>query len=267
MLAGKVAIVTGGAGGIGSATVRTLARHGARVVVADVADDRIAPVVESVRAAGGEVVGFAADVADETSVRELVDFAVATYGRLDILHNNAAATDVVRQDYDVCAVALEVWERTLAVNLTGPMLGCRFAIPPMLASGGGSIINTASVAGLRAEREHVSYGVSKAGLVLLTKHVAVSYGKRGIRCNAVAPGVIMTPTARLRHDGWVEGMQRIHHSPRLGEPDDIAGVVAFLASDASMFVNGAVIEVDGAMTALLPGLDGLLTDHDRQSAH
>jgi NAD(P)-dependent dehydrogenase (short-subunit alcohol dehydrogenase family) len=262
-LAGKVAIVTGGAGGIGSATVRMMAAQGASVVVADVDGSDIDGVVEQVRSAGGDAVGFVSDVSQEASVRDLVGFAVATFGRLDILHNNAAASDAVRMDYDVCDVGLDIWHRILDVNLTGPMLGCRLAIPVMLSTGGGSIINTASVAGIRAEREHVTYGVSKAGLILLTKHVAVRFGKQGIRCNAIAPGVVLTPKARTRHDEWIAGMERIHHTPRLGEPDDIAAVAAFLASDAAAFVNGAVIEVDGAMTALLPGLDEMLTVRDR----
>jgi NAD(P)-dependent dehydrogenase (short-subunit alcohol dehydrogenase family) len=262
-LAGKVAIITGGAGGIGSATVRMMAAQGALVVVADVDGSDIDGVVDHVRSSGGVAAGFVTDVSDEGSVRAMVEHAVTTFGRLDILHNNAAASDAVRLDYDVCDVGLDIWHRILDVNLTGPMLGCRFAIPAMLQTGGGSIINTASVAGIRAEREHVTYGVSKAGLILLTKHVAVRFGKQGIRCNAIAPGVVLTPKARTRHDAWIAGMERIHHSPRLGQPDDIAAMAAFLASDAAAFVNGAVIEVDGAMTALLPGLDEMLTVRDR----
>lgn len=263
-LAGKVAIVTGGAGGIGAATARRMASVGARVVVVDVAASAIDDVVASVAQAGGTAAGFLADVSDVESVREMVDFAIATYGGLDVLHNNAAAGDTVRRDYDVVDVDLAVWDEILAVNLTGPMLGCRFAIPHMLQRGGGAIINTASVAGIRAEREHVTYGVSKAGLIHLTKHVAVRYGKQGIRCNAIAPGVVVTPKARLRqNEAWMTGMARVHHSPRLGDPDDIAHVAAFLASDAATFINGAVLTVDGAMTALLPGLDAMPTDRDR----
>ena len=263
-LTGKVAIVTGAAGGIGSATARRMAAAGAQVIVADVNTSALDEVVDGIVEAGGTAVGCAADVSDVESVRAMVAFAVSTYGGLHILHNNAAAAEAVRRDYDVVDVDLSVWNEILSVNLTGPMLGCRFAIPEILSSGGGSIINTASVAGLRAEREHVTYGVSKAGLIHLTKHVAVRYGKQGIRCNAIAPGVVVTPKARLRQDeSWMAGMARVHHSPRLGDPDDIAHVATFLASDAAAFVNGAVLTVDGAMTALLPGLDALLTDRDR----
>jgi NAD(P)-dependent dehydrogenase (short-subunit alcohol dehydrogenase family) len=221
-------------------------------------------VVATVRARGGTAAGFVADVADESNVRDMIDFAVTTYGALDVLHNNAAASVAVRQDYDVVDVALETWHEILGVNLTGPMLGCKYAIPHMLERGRGSIINTTSVAGIRAEREHVSYGVSKAGLILLTKHVAVRFGKRGIRCNAIAPGLIVTPRALARQDpSWFEGMAKVHHSPRLGEPDDIAQMATFLASDAAAFVNGSVMHVDGGAMALLPGLDELLTDRDR----
>jgi NAD(P)-dependent dehydrogenase (short-subunit alcohol dehydrogenase family) len=265
-LAGRVAIVTGGAGGIGSATVKRMAAEGARVVIADIEAPEIDTVVDAVAESGGLASGFVADVSDADSVREMVAFTVSTYGRLDILHNNAAATSAVGQDSDVVDVDLAIWDEILAVNLTGPMLGCRFAIPEMLKRGGGAIVNTTSVAGLQAEREHVSYGVSKAGLVLLTKHVAVRYGKHGVRCNAIAPGVVVTARTRARRDAsWLDAMAKVHNSPRLGDPDDVAQVATFLVSDAAAFVNGAVWTVDGAMTALLPGRDRLLTSGDNST--
>jgi NAD(P)-dependent dehydrogenase (short-subunit alcohol dehydrogenase family) len=266
-LEGKVAIVTGGAGGIGTATARRMAAAGAKVVVADIDARQTDEVVDGILELGGVASGFPADVSNVDSVREMIAYAVSVYGRLDILHNNAAAGGAVGQDYDVVDVDLAIWNEILAVNLTGPMLGCRFAIPEMLKAGGGSILNTTSVAGLLAEREHVTYGVSKAGLILLTKHVAVRYGKQGIRCNAIAPGVIVTPRTRARRNAdWLDGMAKIHQSTRLGDPDDIAQVATFLASDAAAFVNGAVWRVDGAMTALLPGRDELLTDIDRAAS-
>jgi NAD(P)-dependent dehydrogenase (short-subunit alcohol dehydrogenase family) len=262
-LDGKVALVTGGAGGIGSATARRMAAEGARVVVVDIDGVAIDEALATITDTGGVAVGFTADVSDPDAAREMIAFASATFGRLDVLHNNAAAGNAVGRDSDVVAVELAIWDEILAVNLTGPMLGCRFAIPEMLKTGGGVILNTASVAGQLAEREHVTYGVSKAGLILLTKHVAVRYGKRGIRCNAIAPGVVLTPRARARRDpAWIEGMADIHHSARLGDPDDIAQVATFLASDGGAFVNGAVLNVDGGLTALLPGLGELLTGHD-----
>jgi NAD(P)-dependent dehydrogenase (short-subunit alcohol dehydrogenase family) len=263
-LQGKVAIVTGGAGGIGTATAQRMAGEGAKVVVADIDAGKTDEVVAAIIELGGVASGFVADVSNIDSVREMVAFTVSSYGRLDILHNNAAAGDVIGQDRAVVDVDLAIWNEILAVNLTGPMLGCQIAIPEMLKSGGGAILNTTSVAGLLAEREHVSYGVSKAGLILLTKHVAVRYGKQGIRCNAIAPGVIVTARTRARRDAtWLDGMAKIHHAARLGEPDDIAQVATFLVSDAAAFVNGAVWRVDGAMTALLPGREELLTDIDR----
>jgi NAD(P)-dependent dehydrogenase (short-subunit alcohol dehydrogenase family) len=261
ILEGKVAVVTGAAGGIGAATARRMVLEGARVVLVDIVAEALGEVLSDIDSGGNNVATFEADVSDAHSVADMIAFAVATYGRLDILHNNAAAGSVVGLDSDVVDVDLDIWNQILAVNLRGPMLGCRFAIPEMLKNGSGSIVNTTSVAGLMAEREHVSYGVSKAGLILLTEHVAVRYGRSGIRCNAVAPGVIVTERTRARRDSaWLEGMQKIHHSSRLGEPDDIAQVVTFLASDRSAFVNGATWKVDGAMTALLPGLEKLLTD-------
>jgi NAD(P)-dependent dehydrogenase (short-subunit alcohol dehydrogenase family) len=260
-LEGKVAIVTGGGGGIGSATAKRMAAEGAKIVVADVVDEATREVVDAITAAGGTAIGTNVDVSQPDDVRAMVDLAVLTYGHLDVIHNNAAAGDVVGFDYDLVDVELAVWDRILAVNLTGPMLGCRFAIPRMLETGGGSIINTASVAGVFAEGEHVTYGVSKAGLILLTKHVAVRWGKQGIRCNAIAPGVVVTPRTRARKDdAWLAGMAYSHNSPRLGETDDIAQVVAFLASDASAFVNGSVLTADGGLTAKLRGLSDLSMD-------
>lgn len=262
-LDGKVAIVTGGGGGIGSATARRMAAEGASVVVVDVDGAAAGATVDGVMASGGTAARFVADVSDPSDVQDMVAFAVSTFGSLDVLHNNAAAGTAVGRDADVVHVDLDIWHEILSVNLTGPMLGCRFAVPEMLRRGGGVIINTASVAGQLAEREHVSYGVSKAGLILLTKHVAVRYGKRGIRCNAIAPGVVVTPRARARRDAaWFEGMGRIHHTPRLGEPDDVARLATFLASDGAAFINGSVVNIDGGMTALLPGLERLLTEAD-----
>ncbi|HVX22777.1 MAG TPA: glucose 1-dehydrogenase [Acidimicrobiales bacterium] len=258
MLEGKAAVVTGAAGGIGAATARRLAEEGARVVVADLNGDGAETVAADIVGSGGEAVAVVVDVSDPDSVAAMIDRAVSAFGRLDVLHNNAAAfgADVIMRDVDVVDIDLDVWNRTLAVNLTGVLLGCRFGIPAILASGGGSIINTSSVAGWMAEPVRVGYGVSKAGIVLLTRHVATRYGKQGVRCNAIAPGVVVTDTTRGHMDqAFLDRMAAVHSAPRLGEPSDIADVACFLASDRSAFVNGHVLTVDGGLTAHLGGME------------
>ncbi|MCU1458398.1 MAG: oxidoreductase [Actinomycetia bacterium] len=256
---GKVAMVTGGASGIGAATSKTLASEGASVVVSDLNAEGAESVARAINAAGGTAVGVRTDVSDPASVQAAVAFAVKTYGGLDVLHNNAAAfgADVIMQDFNVVDIDLAVWEKTLAVNLTGALLGCRFAVPEMLKRGGGSIINTASVAGWLAEDTRVAYSVSKAGLINLAKHVATAFGKQGVRCNAVAPGVVVTETSKGHmSEEWINGMKELHSTPRLIEPSDIADAVLFLASDLSRQVNGHVLTVDAALSAHLPKVEG-----------
>ena len=188
---GKVAIVTGGGSGIGRATALLLASEGARVTVADIAEPRRPRWSAAIEAAGGAARVQVVDVADADAVAAMVADTVAAFGGLDILHNNAAALDQNRVDQDVVTMDLATWDRVMAVNLTGPMLGCRFAIPPMLERGGGSIVNTASAAAFYGSHSLAAYGTSKAGVVALTRYVATAYGERGIRCNAVAPGVVV----------------------------------------------------------------------------
>ena len=255
LLDGKVAIVTGGASGIGAATARRLAADGASVVVADISGDGANALVSELSAGGASAHAVTVDVSKPEDVRRMVDSALEAFGRLDVLHNNAAAfgADVIMQDFNVVDVDIEVWQKTLAVNLTGAFLGCRYAVPAMLADGGGSIINMSSVAGWFAEPVRVSYSVSKAALINLTKHVATAFGKQGIRCNAVAPGVVVTDTQRQHMgDDWIKMMEERHAVPQLARPEDVANVVSFLASDLSRQVNGHVLVVDGGLTTSLP---------------
>ncbi len=181
---------------------------------------------------------------------------VAAYGRLDVLHNNAAAIDLSAVDQDVVTMDLATWDRILAVNLTGPMLGCRFAIPVMLAHGGGAIVNTASAAAFYGGTSLGAYGTSKAGLVGLTLNVATAYGDRGIRCNAVAPGVVVAKSAQDALGGPMSDRLRhyttSHLVGRLGYPEEIAAAVAFLASDDASFITGEILRVDGGFTAHTP---------------
>ena len=254
-LAERVAIVTGGGSGIGRASALALARAGAAVLVADIAADAAERVAAELRAAGGHVHAQQADVSDEASVAAMVAAAVARFGGLDVLHNNAAATgwEVLGGDGEITRLDLAIWERSLAVNLRGPFLGCKHAIPEMLKRGRGSIVNTSSASGLTGDLVRTAYGVSKAGVDGLTRYVATQYGKRGIRCNAIAPGVIETPALRQNvPPEQVALFERHHLTPRLGTPEDIAAAVVFLASDDAAFITGQVLSVDGGLLAHHP---------------
>ncbi len=172
---GKVAIVTGGGSGIGRATARLLASEGAAVTVADISVDAADAVVAEVQAAGGRARRQVVDVSDPDAVAAMVADTVAAFGGLDVLHNNAAALDQNRHDQDVVTMDLATWDRVMAVNLTGPMLGCRYAVPAMLERGGGAIVNTASAAAFYGSRTLLAYGTSKAGVVALTRYIATAY--------------------------------------------------------------------------------------------
>jgi NAD(P)-dependent dehydrogenase (short-subunit alcohol dehydrogenase family) len=254
--AGKVAIVTGGAGTIGRATALRLAAEGAALTVADLGEEAAAAVVAEIEAAGGTARAQAADVTDPEAVEAMVRDTVAAYGGVDVLHNNAAAIGLNREDQDVVTMDLDTWRQVLDVNLTGPMLGCRFAIPAMLERGGGAIVNTASAAAFYGSRTLAAYGTSKAGLVALTRYVATAYGDRGIRCNAVAPGVVVDQATQDALGGPMGDTLRryttSHLVGRLGYPEEIAAAVAYLASDDGAFVTGETLRVDGGMTAHSP---------------
>lgn len=249
---GRVAVVTGAGSGIGAATARLLAAEGAAVTVADLDDAAAAAVVAEIAAAGGVARAQSVDVAVADSVAAMVADTVAAFGGLDVLHNNAAVIALNAEDQDVVTGDLDTWHRVLDVNLTGAMLGCRFAIPAMLERGGGAIVNTASAAAFYGSRTMAAYGVSKAGVVALTRYVATAYADRNIRVNAVAPGVVVakerqaadaaSPSPRLAP--YVAG----HPVGRLGYPEEIAAAVAYLASADAAFVTGECLRVDGGLT-------------------
>ena len=253
---GKVAIITGGGSGIGRATALLMASEGASVTVADIGEKAASAVVAEIEAAGGRARAQVVDVADAAAIEAMVADTVSVYGGLDILHNNAAALDQNRVDQDVVTMDLETWDRVMAVNLNGPMLGCRYAIPRMLERGGGAIVNTASAAAFYGSHSLAAYGTSKAGVVALTRYVATAYGERGIRCNAVAPGVVVAREAQDALGGPMGDRLRrystSHLIGRLGYPEEIAASVAYLASDDAAFVTGEVLRVDGGFTAHTP---------------
>jgi NAD(P)-dependent dehydrogenase (short-subunit alcohol dehydrogenase family) len=182
----------------------------------------------------------------------MVDAAVTAYGGLDILHNNAAATLLAAtRDLPVNEADPDVWDQTLRVNLTGAMVAIQAAVPHMIARGGGSVINTASGAGLTGDLRNPAYGASKAALISLTRYVATEFGKQGVRCNAISPGFIVIPEKPGR-EAVHATMLRHHLTPRLGRPDDIAALVVFLASDESAFITGQNICADGGLLAHQP---------------
>jgi NAD(P)-dependent dehydrogenase (short-subunit alcohol dehydrogenase family) len=257
-LSGRVAIVTGGGGGIGGATARTLAREGASVLVVDIDDIAAERVVVDIERDGGNAAAFRADLSEEREVVAAISAAMSRFGRLDVLHNNAALTesDFLARDTAVTDLALDVWERTMAVNLRSQMLTCKHAIPEMMKSGGGSIINMSSGASLKGDRTRTAYGASKAGVNALSMYVATSHGKLGIRVNTIVPGLIITDAVRAHlDDRMLAGLEKTTLTPYLGQPDDIADLVVFLASDESSYITGQMIVIDGGMSAHV-GLGG-----------
>ena len=245
-LTGKVAAIAGAATGIGKATAIRLAEEGASVVLGDVNVAGIEAVAAQVNRAGGRAVAVRCDIADDLSVKGLVDLAVATYGGLDFMHANAADLKVVLSDTDAVDVPLEVFDRTIAVNLRGHLLCTRHAIPEILKRGGGAIVYTSSAASYAGKPERVAYGISKSGINALMRHVASRWGKEGIRANAIAPGAVMTDGTRTGIPDAVKQMiLATGRSRRFGEPEDIAAMVAMLFSDDGEWINGQVLGIDG----------------------
>lgn len=251
-LDGKVALIVGGASGIGAATAALMARLGARVVIADTDLGRAVDRVREIKGEGGVAAAVETDVRSEESVKSAVGSAVASFGRLDVLHNNAADVGIIGADHDIANVSLENWDASLRADLTGAMFGCKHAVPVMIAGGGGSIINTASVSGIGAEVYMSAYPVAKAALIHLSRQVALQYGKRGIRCNAVAPGLTLSPAGLGMPQAMRDMYVRHNMLSWVAAPDDIAPTIAFLASDMSAYITGQCIQVDGGITGAIP---------------
>jgi len=252
-LTGKSALVTGAGSGIGAATAELFAREGAKVVVADIDLSSARMTAERIRDDGGVAEPFAADVSDEMSVANLVEFAADSHGGLDILQNYASNRSVVTQDVDVADASPSVWLKQLAVDLMGCMLTSKYAVPHMLRAGGGSITNSSSVVAWLSLESRPAYATSKAGVIGLSKSLATEYGKQGIRCNVIAPGHIVTPATEKQFSEIQTQVMLDHVSaPRLGRPDDVALAALFLASPDSTFINGQVLVVDGGLSAYAP---------------
>lgn len=251
---GKVAIVTGGAGGIGGATARLLAARGCKVAVADIMLDR----AEALAGELPDAIAIALDLESEASTEAMIAQTVQHFGRLDVLHNNAAllGPDIAQQDGDVEHMATALWDRTYAVNVRGTMIACRAALPHLRATRG-NIVNTVSNLALQGHMIQVAYSSSKAAIIQMTRAIAASHGKVGVRCNAVAPGMTMTPALK---EAFPPALRQVVEDEtlrdQLGDPEDIAEAVAFLASDAARNVTGQVLVCDGGGASHVPGLGG-----------
>jgi NAD(P)-dependent dehydrogenase (short-subunit alcohol dehydrogenase family) len=249
-LAGKVALITGSASGQGRAAAQLFAEHGAAIVVVDVDDDGAGETVARIEQSSGRAIAVHADVSVRRDCDAMVATAVDTYGRLDVLYNNAA----IQMSGRLVETTEEMWDITIATNLSAIFWACRAAIPHMIAGDGGSIINTSSTLGQQGSEGYAAYGAAKAGLIALTRQIAVEYGPK-VRANVIAPGSIDTPrfrkvTERMDDAGsFLAMLQRTIPLGRLGLADDVARLALFLAGDGSGYTSGAVIPCDGGLAA------------------
>ena len=256
-LADKIALITGAGSGIGEATAKTFAREGATVVVADIDDLNGQRVVQEIQHTGGRAEYIHADVGNPTDIEQMIAFTTERCGRLDILHNNALFTVIGR----IGDLTLEGWKKTVDISLTGYWYATKMALGPMLKQGKGAIINTASVSGLAGDYTLGVYNAVKAGVVNISRVTGIEYARKGIRCNAICPGPILTPPLQRLGESKPEVFARIKEAipmGRYGEPQEIANVALFLASDEASFVTGAFIVADGGLWAHsgMPSLSG-----------
>ena len=246
----KVAIITGAGGGMGRVAAQMFAAEGARVVVAEFDEASGSETARRVTDAGGQAAFVRADVSQEDGARQMVETAVSAYGRLDVLYNNAGI--MPEADHSVIDTDVDTWDRVMAVNLRGVFLGCKHAIPVMLEQGSGSVINISSfVALLGCSVPQDAYTASKGAVLSLTRSLAVQFGPRGVRSNAICPGPIETPLLMdwLVRDEAAKQL-RLARNPtgRFGKPEEIVNLAIYLASDESRWTNGAAMVVDGGIS-------------------
>ncbi|WP_230950706.1 SDR family oxidoreductase [Xanthomonas translucens] len=250
---GKVAVVTGAGAGIGKACALAIAREGARVVVADIDGPAATACAAQIASAAGQALAVTTDIADAQAVAALFEAAQRHFGGVDLLVNNASAMQLTPRDRALLELDMEVWDQTMATNLRGTLLCCRQAVPRMIARGGGAIIVMSSCQGLSGDTAQTSYAASKAAMNMLSTSLATQYGHAQIRCNAVAPGLIMTERLVAKLDDATQRHLRRHQLlPRVGRAEDVAALVAFLLSDDAAFITGQVVCIDGGMLAHVP---------------
>ena len=256
-LEGRVAILTGAGNGLGAEAARVLAGHGAQVAIVDIDGDAARRVAAQIEDQGGQALAVPCDVSLEAEVRNMVETVVGRFGRVDILHNNAAVLSVEQRqrDRDVINMDVEAWDHAMAVNLRGAMLCSKYAIREMLKNGKGSVIFVTSGLGVQGDLSLSAYAASKAALIMLSRSVAAQYGKQGIRSNALQIGLAPAENAHSSMPAPLLDILRDNHlTPELGTPRQIADVVAFLASDESAFVTGTTLVADGGFGSHTPSL-------------
>lgn len=256
-LEGRVAILTGAGNGLGAEAARVLAGHGAQVAIVDIDGEAARRVEAEIEGQGGQALALQCDVSLEGEVRNMVQAVVGRFGRVDILHNNAAVLSVEQRqrDRDVINMDVEAWDRAMAVNLRGAMLCSKYAIREMLKNSKGSVIFVTSGLGVQGDLSLSAYAASKAALIMLSRSVAAQYGKQGIRSNALQIGLAPAENAHSSMPAPLLNILRDNHlTPELGTPRQIADVVAFLASDESAFVTGTTLVADGGFGSHTPSL-------------
>lgn len=257
VLDGRVALITGAGRGQGLAAARLFAQEGAKIVVNDLDRESVSAAVEAIQEEGGQAVAAVGDASKSADVQAALKTAMDTYGKLDILYNNAGIGFSAKQRMgiemtDLVACTEEDWDRIIAINLTGVFLYCKYGIPLMIQGGGGVVINTASIGGLRGGPSAHAYAASKAGVIQISRSIARTYGTKGVRANTICPGVIdteMIQSHMLNSNAMRDAISQATPVGRIGTPQDIAQLALYLASDASSFVNGQAIAIDGGSTA------------------
>jgi NAD(P)-dependent dehydrogenase (short-subunit alcohol dehydrogenase family) len=249
-LAGKAAVITGAANGIGRATAVVFAAEGARIVATDIDADRLEELRVELEARGAECAMVVGDVSQDADARGMIDTAVERYGRLDVLVANAGVIPLGA----ITESTAEDWDYVMSIDGRGMFLSCKYAIEAMLRTGGGAIVCLSSISGIAGQARQSTYGPAKFAASGLTKHLAVEWADKGIRVNAVAPGTIRTEAVRRLPEQpggaeYIEEIQRHHPMGRLGEPEEVARAIAFLASDEASFITGAILAVDGGYLA------------------
>jgi NAD(P)-dependent dehydrogenase (short-subunit alcohol dehydrogenase family) len=249
-LANKVALITGAGSGMGKSAALIFSREGAKVAAVDINEAQVKETAAEITQQGGTAISLRADVSKSEDVKRMVDETVAKFGALNIVYNNAG---IEGESNFISNMTEEQFDRVIAINLRGVFLGMKYSLPHLIKAGGGSIINQASIAGLIAVRGGAGYAAAKAGVIALTRVGAVEYGRYNIRVNAICPGAIETQMAQRIRQGQPpnpKAIQRISVLGRMAEPEEIAKVALFLASDDSSFATGAPFIIDGGWTIM-----------------